>query len=156
MVTHAEDRVKLEADGIVDLFKIELRTGGVLRLKNNDDATWQGFTWEGVAINLSGVHSSSDGEMSRPTLVLANPQGVLSQYIINGYLEKSVVKRIRVLRQNLDGNVNLFDQQSWFISRVASINRANVRFELRNPIDGPNFLCPYRMFLPPDFPAVSL
>jgi lambda family phage minor tail protein L len=156
MVTHAEDRVKLEADGIVDLFKIELRDGGTLRLKNNDTVTWQGASWEGIAIQLSGVHSSTDGELSRPTLTLANPQGVLSQYIINGHLEKSIVKRQRVLKQNLDLNLNIYEQQSWFISRVASINKLTVSFELRNPIDGPNFLSPYRMFLPPDFPAVSI
>jgi lambda family phage minor tail protein L len=157
MTTHAEDSVKLEADGIIDLYRIDLTSGGgTLFLKANDTVTWQGHTWEGIAIQLSGYANSSDEEMSRPQLTVANPEGVLSQYVLNGHMEKALVKRIRVLRQNLLANLNIFDQQSWYVIRVSSVNRVMIAFELRNPIDGPNFLCPARMFLPPEFPAVSL
>lgn len=156
MTTIAEDRVKLTADGIVELVQIELALGGTLRLKNNDTVTWQGNEWEGLALQFQGYGNSADEELSRPTLSIANPEGVLSQYILSGQLEKSIVKRIRVLRQNLLADLNIFEQQSWYISRVITVNKLMASFELRNPLDGPNFLCPARMFLPPDFPAVSL
>lgn len=156
MTSIADDRVKLTADGIVELVRVELATGGTLFLKNNDTVTWQGHSWEGVAMQFQGYANSSDEELSRPTLSIANPDGILSQYILNGALEKSVVKRIRVLRANLLANQNIFEQQSWYISRVVSVNKTMAVFELRNPIDGPNFQCPARMYLPPDFPAVQL
>lgn len=157
MSTLEEDRLKLSADGIVELFEITLAGGaGTLYLKSNNTVTWQGHTWEGIAIQLTGYGNTSEEELSRPSLSIANPNGILSQYIINGHLEKSLVKRKRVLLEHITGNQNIFQQQSWYISRVTQINKTIASFELRNPIDGPNILCPARMFIPPEFPGVSL
>jgi lambda family phage minor tail protein L len=156
MTTIAEDRVKLEADGIVELYRIDLATGGSLFLKADDTVTWQGHEWEGTAIQLTGYTNSSDEEVSRPKLTVANPEGIFSAYVLSGVLEKSLVRQMRVLRTHILADLNIFTQRSWYISQVVSVNKTMVQMELRNPIDGPNFLAPARMFLPPEFPAVSL
>ena len=151
-----EDRVKLSAEGVVNLFRFDMRNGDTLFLKADNNADWQGNTYEQTAILLIGVKKSSDGELSRPTLTVANPKGIFSQYITQGVLEKSIVTRYRVLYNNLLTNSNIFEQNTWYISRVLNVSQANVSCELRNPIDGPNFQTPFRQYLPPDFPAVSI
>jgi len=153
---HNIDRVKLTSEAIVELFRLELIGGGTIFLKNDNTVTWQGHTWEGLALNVTGYSNNSDQELSRPTLSIANPEGILSQYIISGAMEKAIVKRIRVLKSNLDSNLNIFEQHSWYISRVIVINKAVISFELRNPVDGPQFQLPPRKFLPPEYPAVRL
>lgn len=150
------DRVKLTADGVVQLFKIDLRNGSTLRLKNDNTASWQSQTWEGIALMMQGVKRSANEELSRPTLAIANKDHIFSQYVNQGILEKSVVTRYRVLKTNFDSNINLFEQATWYIARVVGVTNANVTVELRNPIDGPTVLTPARMYLPPEFPAVSL
>lgn len=151
-----DDRVKLSADGVVTLFRIDLRDSSTLFLKPDNDLTWQGHDWEGTAIMLQGVAQSASDELSRPTLSVANPDGIFSQYVVQGVLEKSIVTRYRVLMNNILTDSNIYEQMTWYISRVISVSIANVAVELRNPIDGPTFQTPYRMYLPPDFPAVSL
>lgn len=151
-----QDRVKLQADGVVHLFQIDLRNSSTLYLKADDTLTWQGQEYEGTAIMLQGVSQSASEELSRPTLTVANPQGIFSQYVIQGVLEKSIVTRRRVLRNNILTDSNIYEQMTWYISRVISISKVSVSCELRNPIDGPTVLVPARMYVPPDFPSVSL
>jgi phage-related protein len=156
MTAIEEDRVKLTADGVVQLFKIDLRNGSTLRLKANNTASWQSQTWEGIAIMMQGVKKSASEELSRPQLTIANKDHIFTQYVNQGVLEKSIVTRYRVLKSNFDGNINLYEQATWYIARVIGVTNANVTVELRNPIDGPTVITPARMYLPPEFPAVSL
>lgn len=156
MVDIVEDRYKLTAEGIVELFKIELLNGGVIRIKANNTVSWQGHSYEGYAVQMTGVNTSSDEELSRPNLALANPDGIFSAFIIGGTLEKALVTRYLILKANLDANLNVAEAQSWYVSRVVSLNKISCQLELRNPIDGPQFLCPARMFIPPEFKTVGL
>lgn len=156
MTEIADDRVKLSADGIVHLYKIELRAGGTVRVKSDNDATWQGNLYEGTLVEMSGYKRTSDEEVTRPTLTLANPDHILTVQVNLGNLEKSIVTHYMVLYNNLINNLNIYEQDSWYISRVVGVTDIAVVCELRNPIDGPNILTPARMYIPPEFPAVSL
>lgn len=154
--THEEDAQSLTGDGYVDLFEITLTNNSKLFLKADNDVTWQGQDYEGTAIQITGVGHSSSEENKRPSLAMANPDGVFSAFIASGTIDNAVVKRIRVLREDLLVDSNVFRQQSWKIRRVVTLNKEQITVELRDQLDGQFFLVPGRMFLPPEFPQVSL
>jgi len=154
--THLEDAQKLTADGIVELFEITLGDGSVLRLKLNDDVTWQGNSYEGIHIKISGTSRSSDDEKIRPKLTIANPDGVFSFYVGQGHLDAATIVRYRVLRTHIDTDQNIFRKETWKVRRPVVVNKTVIVLELRNQLDGQFFLVPYRMYIPPEFKQVSL
>jgi lambda family phage minor tail protein L len=154
--THLVDAQKLEADGYVDLWEIMLIGGSVIRLKANDPVTYRSNVYEAFAIQISGESQNSDTEVSRPKLNIINPDGAFSPAIHRGDLNRATVVRKRVLRTDLLANTNVFQQNSWTISRVVSLNKHAASFEMRGVGDMQRFVVPIRMFVPPDFPLVSL
>ena len=154
---HIQDAKKLDADAIIDLYEITLSDKSTkIYLKSNNSVTWQGNLFEGTGINLSGVGSHSDDETARPKLTLYNPQGVYSYLIDRGLLDNSIIKRIRVLKVHLDSDSPISRSQQWRVSRVASLRKNIIALELRDMLDGQFFQTPARMFIPPEFPQVSL
>lgn len=156
-VEHMEDAQKLDADAYVDLFQLILSDGVTkLHLKKDHDVTWQGDDYEGTGIKIDGVGKYADDETSRPRLSIINPEGVYSALIDQGYIDKATVVRYRVLKEHIEQDVAIYRRQQWKVSRVATLTKAIVVLELRDMMDGQTFLTPGRMFIPPDFPAVSL
>lgn len=157
-VTHVAEAQKLTADALVDLYEINLVGVEVtLRFKNENTVTWQSNEYEGIAIKMSGDRRTADDEESRPTLQMMNPAGIFNAHIRAGYLDLATVIRKRVLGAHLTGDVNLSDDRMWYVSRVREmITNQGVTLELRSMSDGPNFMLPVRMFIPPDFKAVTL
>ena len=155
---HIQEAELLTADGLVDLYKLDLKNDPVsLRFKDMDDVTWQGHLFEGMACRLTGDSRSSDGEEARPSLQVMNPLGIFNSAIIEGKVDQAVVTRYRVLRRHIDNNSNIYEQRMWYVNRVKElISGQSVTFELRSMTEGPNFQIPVRMFLPPEFPTVSL
>lgn len=151
-----EDAHKLEADGIVELFKLELVPSGVVYLKADDSVEWQGNLYEGWGIQMGGVSNTSDEEAARPQLVLANPDGIISALVGDNQLIGSLVTRYRVLREDLLANRNRFTRQMFKIYRTVTLNKTLAVFECRNLLDAPLSMIPARMYMPPDFPYVSL
>lgn len=153
---HLQDSVSLEPDGIVDLFYVVLTEGGQLYLKANDTVTWQGNTYEGTMIKIDGVSQSSGDEISRPRLTVANPDGMFSALVSQNLLENAIVTRYRVLRKDIDADINQYRLQTWKVTRVSSLTRIQITLELREQLDGQFFVVPARMFMPPEYPFVSL
>jgi len=156
-VQHIADSKKLEADAYVELFDIIL-SDNVTRilLKQNSNVTWQGQTYEGTGIQIEGVARYADDQLSRPKLTIFNPQGVFSYLIDQGHLENAIVKRTRVLKEHIDADLPVYRVEQWRVARVANVKKGFIGLELRGMLDGQNFLTPGRMFIPPDFPTVSL
>jgi lambda family phage minor tail protein L len=154
--SHIAESQKLTADGVAELFEIRLNDGSVLFVKNNHTVTWQGHAYEGMPIKMSGVSANSDDEQSRPTMVIFNPENMFGSFVVNGVVEKSVIIRRRVLAADLANDVNVFEERRWLVARVTSLMQQSISLELRNLIDGPNFVVPRRMYMPPFFPVVSL
>ncbi len=146
----------LTPDGIVELFQITLRTGAFLNLKANNSVTWQGTVYEACPIQLTNVSRGSDAQANRPSLTIANPDNILSPFIINGYLDRAYFSRKSVLYQDLLADNNVYDERIWVISRCTLLTNQLATFELRDVIDGPNYRCPVRLYLPPAFPFVTL
>jgi lambda family phage minor tail protein L len=145
-------------EAYVDLYEIHLIPTGVLYLKNDNEVTWRGNTYESFALRITGLETNTDGAESKPKMQIVNPAQLFSSFIINGSIDKATVIRKRILRPHMLKNANIYQQRTWFISRVASMtsNSNQVVFELRELSDGPNFLVPARMYMPPVFPVVSL
>jgi lambda family phage minor tail protein L len=151
-----EDGEQLEADGIVELFEIVCPNGLSLALKQNDTVSYMGKTYEGTAIQISGVSKRSDGEQSRPTLTVTNPLGIYNTLAVSGNFEFARVDRTRVLRKHLLANLDVKQVNSWYIYQVAQCDDEVISFSLRAITDRFNSYLPARMFIPPDFPMVTL
>jgi phage-related protein len=157
-VSHKQEAQKLTADAEIDLFTVTLKNLDVVfRFKNDNDVTWLGKKFEGMASRMTGDTQSADGEESRPTLQIMNPLGIFNAAAVKGQLDQAVVRRQRVLQKHVTNNTNIFTQRMWRISRVRElISGQSITFELRNMTEGANFQIPVRMFTPPEFPMVSL
>jgi len=163
--THLQDSQKLTADGLVDLFEITLdawrndfdySNNTKVFIKANNTVIWQGNTYEGIGLRFSGAGNSADEQVSRPAFQVANPDGLFTSLVVNGRLEAALVTRKRVLKTDLDANVNQFQVQTWRVSRIASVTKTIITLELRDQLDGQTFLVPARIYMPPTFPLVSL
>ena len=151
-----DDAHKLQADGMVFLYKVTPTAGGIVRLKANDTVTWQSQTWEGTAIQIDQRGQNSDGTLVRPKLTLANPLAAYSTLVAQGLLENAQVIEYSVLRAHIDANTDTYTMRTWKIRRPLQLNRTMVQFELRDVLDGQAFILPARAYIPPLFPSVSL
>lgn len=120
--------------------------------------TWQGQTFEPMALDVSGLEMRSDGKASAPTLTLANNingiQGAVSAYCLQfDDFAGAKLKVITTLAKYLDatnfyaGNPsasNEAKEQLWFIEQKTSENAQQVTFELSNPIDFEGLRIPVR------------
>ena len=155
--SHLEDSNKLDADAYIELFKIILSdNSSIVYLKDSNDASWQGNTYEGTGIKLTGVGTYSDDETARPQLTLFNPKGVYSSLVDEGLLDNATVIRTRILKKHLEEDENISRSQQWRVNRVATLTKHSMSLELRDMLDGQYFLTPGRMYIPPEFPQVNL
>jgi lambda family phage minor tail protein L len=156
-IEHLQEAQKLQADAEVDLFYVKLKNLPVeFRFKGEDTITWQGKKYEGMACKLTGDSQSADGEESRPLLQVMNPFGIFNSAAKKGQLDLATVIRYRVLRGNLDADINIATRRMWYVGRIRElISGQSISLELRNMTEGANFQIPCRMFIPPDFPMVS-
>lgn len=152
---HKEENLKLSAEAYVDLFHIQLKTGGNFYIKSGDPVDWMENHWESLPIALTGYEINSDGKVARPKLQVVNPEGVFSRIILDGDIEKARIYRYRVLRTDLDNNRPIYQRLMWLIWMCTSVTKNYVEFELRNPMDGNNFYIPARQYMPPEFPTVT-
>lgn len=157
---HIAESQKLTADAEVDLFIMTLKNSTIYRFNNLHTLVYRGDTYEGLACQLTGDKRTADPEESRGILKIINPEGVFNVPAKNHLFDYATITRKRVLRANLEGNVNVSVTRTWFISRVRElIGGQSITFELRNLTEGASssgFLIPNRTFTPPLFPIVSL
>lgn len=156
------DAQKLVADGIVQLYEIRLANGTYLHLKQDNSVRWNGYDWQGIPILFEGYSSAQADSYARPTLSIANPDGVYSSAVIPtedcpyGLLDRAVVNRYLVLYDDVVNNRPIYQKKTWIIWFIKTINKNVIQVELRNPMDGVNFDVPARMYIPPEFPFVTL
>lgn len=157
---HIQEAMKLDAEGYVTLFYIRMTPPGqpevIHTLTPLKGLTWQGYEWESYPIHLTDYKQSVSGELSRPKLTLANPEGLFSTYLHARWMDGAEVVRYRVLAQHAEGNVNSFLKNTWRVRKVVSLNRTYATFELAEGTDGPFFVLPARAFYPPEFASVSV
>lgn len=162
---HIDEALKLTADGEVVFYEIALKNVpnngvAVIRFRDGPMGTttqWNGKTWDHLACQFSGMSRSAEDEKARPTLRLMNPLGLFNDAAFNSRFDGSALQVFRVLRSHVEQSLAISNNEIWFIGRVKElIAGQSISFELRALSDGPEQLIPARMFIPPDFPFVTL
>ena len=154
--TPGQDAQKLQGDGVVELFEIDLVPSGVVYLKNNNPVTFQGNLYEGIAVQITGVAQNATDALARPQLSFAQNDGEFSALVAQGNLNNATVIRRRVLYADLIANRNVTLEQIWRVARVVSLTKHVVTLELRSGLDWATFQFPARSFMPPEWGAISL
>ena len=180
--TQLEDAQKLIADGIVQLYEIKLADGTTYYYKQDNTAFWNGHTWTGIPILFEGYSTAQGDSYSRPTLSIANPDkmseidgysrstlsslinpmvvrdnndNIIAEYPY-GLLYRAKVTRYLVLYEDFRANKLIYQKKKWIVWHIKTINKNFIQVELRNYMDGVNFDVPARMYIPPEFPFVTL
>lgn len=148
----------LTPTALVELFRLDLLDDGstVIFFTAQEDKTWQGDLYDTIPCILSSVSQNADGEISRPRLTIANPQGVFSTHVQSGALDGAILTQIKILKTDLDLDLDVKMISQWRVSRIPSLNMRAMVLELRTILDGHLYKVPSRVFIPPEFPHVSL
>lgn len=151
------DNYSLSLEGRIELWELDLNpigVEGVLRICNERDVTsapivWRGNEYQKVPVSPSGFQIRSGGSPATPRIVAGNPNGALSQLIIqNKQLINAEVRRYVITENNLDGvpganpNETIIDQV-WFVSRPGD-GPVNATLTLRHPLESMNLRIPRR------------
>jgi lambda family phage minor tail protein L len=154
--TTAQD---LSPDAIVSLFKMELTAPGaatVIYFTPHKEVTWLGNTYSEIPCTMAQMEQDAQGRANRPKFTFANPGGVFTGAIQQGYIDNAALTRFRILKADLDANINAKVTEKFFVSKVMVVNKDLVSVELRDVFDGHMFKLPARSYYPPEFPHVSL
>jgi phage-related protein len=150
------DALELESKGEVHLFEILLSDNTYFRFRNGPKCTWQGNTYENVAIAIGGENYSSDDTNNRPALNIFNPKKIFGPYVQQGKFDLARVTRRVLLRNHLDSNLNISVASLWIIRRIVNVTSTMLHCELSSPLDGPGMTVPQRHYGPPEFPYVAI
>lgn len=149
----------LTPDELISLVKIEIfpvdnSPSVMLYLSDKVDVLFDGVTYSQAPHVLLGAGLDAGGEKSRPRLQMGNPDGMFSVFAQNGDLEMARVDRFRVHPSDVGTNVGI--KNSWYVSRIESVNESMIIFELAALTDGPKVKLPAREFMYPEFRSVRL
>lgn len=154
-----EDIQGLTPGSLLELFIIDTGElgGGILRFcagvnQLKTAVVWQGVTYSPQPIQVSGYEESGGGKLPAPIMAVANVDGVIGALCRDlDDLVGSKVTRKRTLVKYLDavnfpGGVNAnadptqrFSDDVFYIDRRTREDGPVVEFELRAPMDCPNF-----------------
>jgi lambda family phage minor tail protein L len=123
------------------------------------DVVWQGNTYIRWSYDAQGWDKTGTGTIPRPSITLANPEGIISGLCM-AYddLAGAVVTRKRTLVQYLDAanfvdgnahasNTSHFPDEQFIIDRKSGEDFSTVSFELTSPWDLPGVMLPGRIAL---------
>ena len=158
-------------DTLIELYEISLNADGVRRFhpgkivdKNillTDDYGVQN-EYISLPFEADGFEARSDGKLARPKLLIANPEGLISDIIKNRndlVGNKIIRKRIFLKfidKENFPENTNpfatsdpqaRFDDDVYIINRKVTENKYFIEFELISPLEVENYILPSRTMI---------
>ncbi len=164
-----EQLQSLEPSAIIELFQLELTeaVNGVnqtyyYHAGTNEltaDVVFNGLTYAATAIQIDGFATATKGVLPRPTMRIANISNTISALLLLYNPLQAKVTRIQTCKKFLDavnftGGTNAtadptakFEDQIYYIDRVASENPMMVEFELASKLDLINVALPRRQIL---------
>ena len=155
----------LEPSAIVELFQLQLTaavngidTTFFYHAGTNEllaDVVFNGLTYQAVPVEVEGFDVTSKGAIPRPSFRIANANSSISALLALYNPLQAKVTRIRTCKKFLDavnfsaGNATAdpsakFEDEIWYIDRVASENPELVEFELTSKLDLTNLGLPRR------------
>ena len=151
-----EQLQSLEPSAIIELFQLQL-TAAVNGIDTTffyhagthalgGDVVFNGLTYQAVPVEVEGFDVTSKGAIPRPTFRVANANSSISALLALYNPLQAKVTRIRTCKKFLDavnfsaGNATAdptakFEDEVWYIDRVASENPELVEFELTSKLD---------------------
>lgn len=163
-----EQLQSLEPSAIIDLFQLKLTEAvngidqtyyyhaGTNELTAN--IVFDNITYSAYPIQVDGFEVSSKGTLPRPSMKIANADNAISALLALYNPLQAKVTRIRTCKKFLDavnfsgGNATAdptakFEDEIWYIDRVANENPELVEFELTSKLDLTNLALPRRQVL---------
>jgi lambda family phage minor tail protein L len=161
VTTRQDERRKLDPDTVVELFELDYSN---LAGDPGNPAWTTKFSNQRVSVYLDsdeyiplpircrGFEISSDGSVPRPTITVANGNGLISGLIdaIGGSLTGATLYRRTVFARNLDGGSHPDSRQvwepgdAWRIERKIRHTRFTIEFQLSAKVDIQNTRLPGR------------
>ena len=158
----------LEPSAIIELFELKLTAAvngvdqtfyyhaGTNELTAN--IVFNGVTYAAYPIEVDGFELTTKGTLPRPSMRIANANSAISSLLLAYNPLQAEVKRIRTCKKFLDasnfssGNATAdptakFEDETWYIDRVANENPELVEFELTSKLDLTNLVLPRRQIL---------
>ena len=164
-----EQLQSLEPSAIIERFQLELTEAinGVDQVyyyhagtnELTTDVVFNGLTYTATAIEIEGFQASTKGVLPRPTMRINNTNNAISALLLLYNPLQAKVTRIQTCKKFLDavnftGGTNAtadptakFEDQIYYIDRVASENPTMVEFELASKLDLINVALPRRQIL---------
>jgi|GEM_PF-3621420 len=164
---HNKSLTDLLPDTLIELFEVEV--GGTMGIKKfhagkiiDKDIILGGVTYYCVPIEASGFESKGDGTLPRPKLIVANPDGLITDLIKQeDDMVGNIFTRIRIFLKFIDevnfpesvnpfGNSDAssrFDDDVYIFNRKISENKYFVEFELVSPLEVENYKLPARIMV---------
>jgi len=166
-VAHNKSITDLLPDTIIELYEVDVGSGiGVKRFHAgkivDKNIIFNGLTYLCVPIEADGFESKGDGSLPRPRLVVANPDGLISDMIKRqDDMVGNKFKRIRIFLKFLDAAnfpekdnpfgtpdpESRFDDDIYVFNRKVSENKYYVEFELMSPLEVENYKLPARLMI---------
>lgn len=158
----------LEPSAIIELFELQLTeaVNGVdetfyYHAGTNEltaDIVFNQVTYAAYPIEVDGFQLTTKGTLPRPSMRIANANNAISALLLLYNPLQAQVTRIRTCKKFLDasnfsdGNATAdpaakFEDEIWYIDRVASENPELVEFELTSKLDLTNLALPRRQVL---------
>lgn len=159
----------LEPSAIIELFQLELTSAinGIdetfyYHAGTNElvaDIVFNGITYAAFPIEVDGFEKTGKGTLPRPSMKIANVNNSISTLLVLYNPLKAKVTRIRTCKKFLDavnftGGTNAtadptakFEDEIWYIDRVASETPELVEFELVSKLDLANLRLPRRQIV---------
>lgn len=156
--SHVADALELKADAEIDLYELSPFVGGTVYFKSDNDVTWRGQLYEGLPCALTGEEFSTD-KTPTPQLAIGQEDLDLLPFkglIHDGSLDGATLVRKRVLLDDIINNRDI-KQTTWFrVKQIPNYSRSKITLLLATFSSALNQTVPFRQYLPPDFPWVSL
>lgn len=170
--SHNSSLLDLEPDTLIELYELDLgEQDGIYRFhpgKNNlddiilSDSNGVPQTYYAMPIETDGWEVRGDGQLPRPTLIMANPQGVITDAIKrrSDLIGNTVIRKRIFLKyldnENFPDNFNPFavpDPEARFEDDIYTVNRKSqenkffVEFELISPLELEDVQVPARTMI---------
>src|SRR5690349_15490595 len=114
----------MSADAPINLFQLTPNDGsGTIYFKADNEAAWQGNTYEGLPLTMTGFKKSSDGSALQPKLTIGDGSVDLSPFkplVYDGYLDQGLVLHIEILLDHLLSDQNIRRERLYRVKRVPS------------------------------------
>lgn len=156
-IEHIEDSQKLVADAEIDLFELTPVGGGTVYFKNENEIEWQGNVYEGIPVDFNGIKKSSTAALA-PKMRIGDGAidlSALKPLAFDGWLDNASIRHVRILLENLQSNLLIYEEFFYRVKRVEEYNRLYISLQLATASDALGFTLPHRQYHPPAFPAVA-